>query len=438
MRNAGPMENPDRPPQSPLEQWLQRPGRTAHFEALLASLIRIPSPLGSVDQAALWVADRLKEIGVVPDLFEPDLQRLSQVAGFIDGPSRYRGRFCVCARLAGTNSGTGAGKSLILNAHLDTVPIDPDAQWVHPPHAGIIENRRIFGRGAWDDKAGVVMALALALASAFRDHPADGDLVLQFVCDDEMCGNGSLAAIERGYRADTAIILDGTWPERIITEHLGQIWLTIRIHGRTAPASAAWRGRNPLQGAAKLVAALAERESGWNRRWPDLWGVTPHPQFIHVGHLSAGASPFSVPAMATLEIQCGFLPARPLEEVRTELIALVGEVLDSAGYGPESVEISAWGLEPMPWPGHHPLALLLKETIEGRHGREVLIQPVTGHCDLRHFHRYGIPACLYGPGGGKNAHAENEYYELDHFPRVASNIAAFMDLWMGVRNPDAD
>ena len=61
---------------------------------------------------------------------------------------------------------------------------------------------------------------------------------------------------------------------------------------------------------------------------------------------------------------------------------------------------------------------------------EVMIKPVTGHCDLRHFYMSDICACLYGPGGGGGAHVENEYYRLDDFSTVARNIADFIMKWM--------
>ncbi|MCB9948470.1 MAG: M20/M25/M40 family metallo-hydrolase [Rhodospirillaceae bacterium] len=400
------------------------PRRLARYKSLLIELIGVRSPHGAEAPAAAWTARQLADIGVTADLFDPPLDALADHPGFTPTGSDFANRPCVCARVPGT----GSGRSLILNAHLDTAPVDPDARWRFPPHQGVEAEGRIYGRGAWDDKAGVVMALALA--EAFRDAPRGGDLILHFVCDDEMGGNGSLAALERGYVGDGAVILDGTWPERLITDHMGQLWMTLTLRGVAAPACNSARGKNPLDAVGDLIVAMNQRERQWRAPAPQSWGTAVNPQFLTVGQVVSGGGPFAVPAAARLACQAGFLPPRSFTEVRAEIATLVQTVLADHDYGTADYDMAITGFDPLIWADANPLARRLQRVLEARTTRPVRRLAVTGHCDLRHFHRLGIPACLHGPGGGENAHIENEFYHWPHFLLVAENMLAFMAEWM--------
>ena len=108
--------------------------------------------------------------------------------------------------------GAGGGRSLAINAHLDVVPVGRHVSWTHPPFSGFVDEERdvIYGRGAMDDKAGVVVALATLEMLANADAPLAGDVVFHFVLEDETTGNGTLLCLEHGFTADAALIIDGT------------------------------------------------------------------------------------------------------------------------------------------------------------------------------------------------------------------------------------
>ena len=83
--------------------------------------------------------------------------------------------------------GAGPGRRLVLNGHLDTFPIG-EARWSHPPLGAVLEDGRIYGRGACDMKAGVAaLVLAFVTLAEFRDA-WDGELVLTLVGDEETGG----------------------------------------------------------------------------------------------------------------------------------------------------------------------------------------------------------------------------------------------------------
>src|SRR5262249_50067583 len=161
----------------------------------------------------------------------------------------YRNRPCVVGVLAGR----GGGRSLILNAHIDTAPVDTPALWTRPPYSGAIDDGRLYGRGAWDDKAGCVECLLVVEALKTAGVSLAGDLIVKIVIEDEVTGNGTLACLARGHAADAAVIVDGTWPERFIVSHMGQLWFRVVVPGEPGPAS---RPANPVRSVPLIVDAL--------------------------------------------------------------------------------------------------------------------------------------------------------------------------------------
>ena len=106
--------------------------------------------------------------------------------------------------------GTGGGKSIILNGHIDVVPVGDEQNWKQDPFSGHIEAGKLYGRGSTDMKGGTVsllMALEALIALGIR---LKGDVIFQSVIEEESGGAGTLAAVLRGYQADGAIIPEPT------------------------------------------------------------------------------------------------------------------------------------------------------------------------------------------------------------------------------------
>ena len=101
---------------------------------------------------------------------------------------------------------TPKGKSLILNGHIDVVPTGPLDMWSSPPFEPRISGGWMYGRGAGDMKAGLAANLAALDALARLGLKPAGDVYVQSVVEEECTGNGALACLQRGYRADAAII----------------------------------------------------------------------------------------------------------------------------------------------------------------------------------------------------------------------------------------
>jgi acetylornithine deacetylase len=219
-------------------------------------------------EAALqaMVGERLSRIGAEVDQFEPD------PAALRDHPMmppwhHWHGRPIT----VGTVRGSGPGRSVIVNGHIDVVDAgDPD-RWTSPAFAAELRDGRIYGRGACDMKGGVGAALfALELLHKLGVKLA-GDVIFEAVPDEETCAMGTVACIERGYRADAGLVPEPTRLDLWVATR-GLLHGSIHVPGRSAHAEMrqpAWQdggGVNAIVAATPLLGALQELSRNWETR----------------------------------------------------------------------------------------------------------------------------------------------------------------------------
>lgn len=399
----------------------------------LQDLVRIPSPSGHEHDVQRWVARRMADLGLAVDSFDIDPHSMANVPGFNHTPRLYAGRPCV----VGVLRGLGGGRSLILNAHADTAPVEDPSSWSRPPYAADIVDGRLYGRGAWDDKAGIAEMLLVVEALRQAGVRLRGDLILKSVVEDETTGNGTLACLARGYIADGAIIVDGTWPERYIVSHLGHVWFRITLHGSTGHAAA--RGGNPVDAIGPVVAALRQMVGDQNERRAAERSAADRPAFINFGRVDSGVWPGAIPGRCTIDGTYGFPPPDDCHTAHARLRAAIDAAAGMPGWSLDTapaLSFPGFDVPPIINASVNEITALLSETIEHLHGGRLSEHVVAGCCDLRHYtsglSQPAIPACLYGPGGGKCAHATDEYFLLDHLPIVTRTLASAVIRWCGV------
>jgi acetylornithine deacetylase/succinyl-diaminopimelate desuccinylase-like protein len=289
---------------------------------------------------------------------------------------------------------------------------DPE-DWLYPPHAAVLENGKLFGRGAVDDKAG--LAMMLLLAEVFAADPPEAELLFASVIEDEDSGNGTLACTESGFWCDHAVVLDGTWPDRVIDAHLGQLWLRCRVRGTAAPSCSWSRADNPIDRGIQVLQLLRGWVEEQNRAQP-RWLELENPFFLSTGEFHAGNWPGASPAEARFTVQLGFPTPWTPDQVLAEVAALL----------PPEV---SWQVGELCTPPYMQRPNAMAARLASLRP-QLKIQAVTGHCDLRHLRtESGEPAdaCLYGPGGGGNAHVANEFYLVEHFVPVAETLLGALE-----------
>ena len=245
---------------------------------LLTDLIRFDTTTWTAgaptrEEAALqaYLAERLAGAGASVDLAEPDP---ALVAGhrMIPEGFTFTGRPQLVARFPGT----GAGRTLLLNGHVDVVDARPLEQWAHPPFAGTVAvaDGAVHGRGACDMKGGVACMVFAAEALAQLAAPLAGDLLVNTVTDEESTGAGGLVSA-RTLRADAAIVTEPTGLQVWIACR-GSLLARIHIQGRAGHAGLP--ARHPDDGGAVNAIEKLAIVLDAIRRLRDRWSELPkHP-----------------------------------------------------------------------------------------------------------------------------------------------------------------
>ena len=176
-------------------------------------------------------------------------------------------------------------------------------------------NNGDFGRGAWTQggRRHPPGRCGRSSSSALR---LDGDLVFQFVLEDEITGNGSLACLEAGHIADAAIIVDGTRPDRAIDRHAGNMEFHVALKGRPASVSVSHMGANAAEMLSRMLLDLRNAFFRLNDKRQAPWTEFPSPYQLVIHGLNADAPRFCVPVDASARCFTTFPPPDTIASVR--------------------------------------------------------------------------------------------------------------------------
>ncbi len=173
---------------------------------LLQELVRVPSTTGHEGAVQEKVEHALRGRGLEVDVWEATAEEVEPHSDHVGAQERYEGR----PHVAGTRRGRGGGRSLLLNAHVDTVAPGDPAAWSHDPLGGEVSNGKLYGRGSCDMKGGLVTHLAALDALEAAGVELSGDVTVTATVGEENGGLGALSAVLRGYTADAALVTEPT------------------------------------------------------------------------------------------------------------------------------------------------------------------------------------------------------------------------------------
>ena len=192
-----------------------------------------------------------------------------EIDGWDVGPSAT---FDVHPLIVARLPGTGGGRSLAFNAHVDVVPVGDRGAWTQDPFGGAIVDGRLYGRGATDMKGGLAAAMwatKVALEQGLRPR---GDIVFHVVSDEEVVGNGTREIVERAPSCDVTLSLEPTELKLCAAEG-GLVHFRIEVEGVEAHASTrhlsvhaggkGGGGVNAVEKTIKIIIALQELERQW-------------------------------------------------------------------------------------------------------------------------------------------------------------------------------
>jgi acetylornithine deacetylase len=207
--------------------------------------------------------------------------------------------------------GTGGGRTLLLCGHVDTVNVEG----MTDPHRPRIDGDRLYGRGAYDMKAGVAAALVAARAAAGMGLA--GDVVVAAVADEEHASLGVQEAL-RAVRADAAIVTEPTELELAVA-HKGFVWSEVHVTGRSAHGSRPHLGTDAIVKMGPVLTALGALDEALAGREHPLLGRGS----VHASTIEGGVELSSYPAHCVLALERRTLPGDCREDVEQELAALL-------------------------------------------------------------------------------------------------------------------
>ena len=361
--------------------------------------------------------------------------------------------------LIGRRTGSGNGKSLILNGHIDVVPEGDPNNWKHDPYGAEIENGRMYGRGTYDMKGGVAAMVAAVRALGLAGVQLSGDVSLHTVVDEEAGGTvGTKSVIQKGYTADAALITEPTQGE-LITAEGGLSWLRVTFFGRSAHAG--WRfaqiypqgedgdgtnGVNAIEKAVKFVGWLRELEREWalTKRHPLLPpGITTMNPGVILGGVGLDkdglpivtTNPAMIPDVCVVDIDFKYLPTVTFEEAREEFETYFAAFCQSDPWLKEQRPKLMWHLgnidfPPISTPQDHELVRAV-ESARASLGLDTKLVGMVAVTDAAFYAGAGVPSVVYGPTG-RGAHGDDEFVVVDSLTEAAKIYAGTMLRWCGV------
>lgn len=402
--------------------------RSEDAAALLSDLIAFRSTVGNEREIQEYLASYVKSQGFQPQLvpMHPGIESDADYTT-VPGHKGYEGR----PNLVFTIPGTGGGKSIILNTHVDVVPA-PDELFV--PR---IENGVVYGRGAVDAKGHVVTILLAIEALKAAGIRLKGDVIVQFVIEEEVGGNGALSVIMDGMRADGVVVLESSGLN-VYPANRGAVWFKLAIEGKSTHMGRWKEGVNAILEAMDAVRVMKEYEarlrgeSEGDPLFPDASANV----VVNIGSIHGGQWPSMVAGDCVVEGGIGFLPNKRLADIRNEVRQAIEAGVSDWTREHYSLTFDRLHNEAYRMDPEHPLARTLYQSATAFYPQAELTG-FTASCDARLFwHRGQMPTVVFGPGKFPHAHALDEQLSIESLVTASKILADFLVRWCDAETTD--
>lgn len=314
--------------------------------------------------------------------------------------------------------GTGGGRTLMLNAHTDTVGV---AGMTHP-FTPRVEGSRLYGRGAYDMKG----SLAACMLAAVRAQAMKlrGDVIVTAVVDEEYASIGT-AAIVNQWRADAAIVTEPSHLNLCVA-HRGFVWLEVETHGVAAHGSRPELGVDAIAKMGHVLVALEALDR-------DLRAQPTHALLrsgsLHASLIAGGQELSSYPARCRVEVERRTIPGETPAVVEGQLQAIVDKLAAVDDQFNAQVRTTLVR-EPFEIAQDAPIVQLLQAQIRQQLGRTPKIYGDQPWMDTAILAAAGIPAVIFGPTGA-GAHAEEEWVDLESVAQCTEVLTATIGVFCG-------
>ncbi|WP_129112874.1 M20/M25/M40 family metallo-hydrolase [Halegenticoccus tardaugens] len=414
------------------------------LRAFVESFLRFDTSGRNERPAQEWFADRLEGMGFETFVWTGDPERLAAHPSFpddladehvLDRPS-VGGvlEFGETAERPPAERSDGSdgrpGRTLVLNGHVDVVPVDRDS-WTSDPFEPTWDGDELTARGAADMKCGTAVSVFAAryAADLAEEEGLDGRIVVESVAGEEDGGIGAAAAAMDNpypFERDAAVVTEPTELRPVIATE-GSVMKRLRLAGRSAHAARTWRGESVLPHFERIRAAFAELEAERAERVTHpLYERFDNPWPINFGTVEAGSWASSVPASLVAELRLGVAPGETVESVEAEFEEALGRVVADSEWlsaHPPSFDRFSVQFEAAETDADEPIVATLREAMDAHGLSSTEPRGETYGADSRHYVEAGIPTVVFGPGSVDQAHFPDETIDWEEV-LVAGDVLA--------------
>lgn len=363
----------------------------------------------------------LRTLGAEICRIYPDPEKLRKYTCFNEGHT-YDDRYC----LVGMIRGEGEGRSILLNAHMDTVfPASPD-EWRTDPFVPVENDGRLYGLGSADTKgsmSAMLMAVRILKELGVR---LQGDIIFQGVVDEEAGGgNGSLACIDAGYRADGVLIGEpnGLMP---MSAHMGSYAFWMTVEGKSTHGNMKWTGTSAFEKTLPLLNRLSELEKSWMQRKHEL---LPSPR-ISVLQFHMGDGSITIPGECKMLVNFTYLPDG--FDYSGEIMRVIREYeAEDEWFREHPIRVAPHhDCGPYCTDPHSEWPVKVAEIVSDYYGKETAVSGLPCGADGRLYSNVGhMPTVIMGPGDIENAHKPNEFIPISEYLDAVALYAEIIYQW---------
>ncbi|WP_333686418.1 M20/M25/M40 family metallo-hydrolase, partial [Mitsuokella jalaludinii] len=296
---------------------------------------------------------------------------------------------------------------------------------------------KMYGRGTSDMKSGaaaMTMAIRAIQACGIR---LKGDLIVEYVMDEELTGNGTLACVMKGYKADAGICCE-TSSMCVQPGSIGRIWFTINVKGKAAGIQKHREGVSGIDLGYLVCKAVEEYEALRMSKishplYPDIPSSIP----CAIGQFDSGTYNSAFPDSCVLKGSMATVPGEDSKTVKADFVRFITERVSAQNpwfkdYPPEVI-FTGYFAEPSEIPVESPIVQELIGQFKDQMGRAPTISGRQGAADIRHMNMYGdTPTVIFGPGSTEQMHANNEWVRVQDYLDSIRILAGTILDWCGV------
>ncbi len=395
-------------------------GLTDQATELLCELVNHPSTVGNEGPVMQYMHGRMSEVA-------DEVEFVEVTNAIKDDPDySYPVRLDYGDRpnVRAVKRGTGGGKTLLLNTHLDVVP--PSSGHVDPFKARV-EDGIVHGRGSCDAKgqAATIWLLFKLIDELGIQHA--GDIIAHIVIEEEIGGNGSVAMARYGDTADACVVLEPC--EFVLLPQVrGAVWFEATTYGQAGHSGKPGGTVSALLKAMDVIGIFTDyhdRILAESRGKYPLFDQFENPMPLTIGQLEAGDWPAQAPQKAVFRGVLGLLPDRTKEQVMEEMRAAVVDSGDP--WLAENFEIDfTYRHDANVIAPDHPVVQTLQESLRAI-GKPGDVSAMTASCDAWLYNnQLDIPTVVFGGGSLGVAHSDKEQMPVQDMLDAAATLAGFV------------